>query len=146
MAGNSRPVKSWCALRGAALLMACGGKSVDLGQRDAAGFADLADEPQPAADGSPSPQTIYEAEARVIAFTVDETNLWASIDVADGRRFRHRRRSTRAHDAPAPDCAPPLWTRRVCAADEYRVTALRWFKCRSATTRLIAQPAPMSRA
>jgi hypothetical protein len=65
------------------LVVACGGSSVDLGQRDAAGFFDLEGPPVASADGTPTPQTIYEAETRVIAFTVDETKLWALIDSAD---------------------------------------------------------------
>src|SRR5262245_21201027 len=80
MVGN---VRAWCAVAGAALLLACSGKSVDLGKRDATGFIDLEGEPVPSADDAPSPQTIYEGEARVIAYTVDDSTLWALIDTAD---------------------------------------------------------------
>jgi hypothetical protein len=69
----------------AALALACGGNTVDLGQRDQRGFSDLEDMPPAAPNAAPTPQTIYDGEARLIAYTVDETYLYALLDVPEDR-------------------------------------------------------------
>jgi hypothetical protein len=83
MAARTKRINGWWGLAGAALAAACGGSSVDLGQRDKTGFSDLPDLPAVSAEGEPVPQTIYEGETRVIAYTVDETTLYALLDSPD---------------------------------------------------------------
>jgi hypothetical protein len=66
--------KSWLIL-GACLAVGCGGGAVDLGGRDATGWADA-----PSQEADPTrPQTLFEGEARVFDLAVDETTLYALL-------------------------------------------------------------------
>jgi hypothetical protein len=66
--------KSWLILS-SILTVGCGGGAVDLGGRDASGWADA---PSQEAD-STRPQTLFEGKALVFGLTVDETTLYALL-------------------------------------------------------------------
>jgi hypothetical protein len=66
--------KSWLILS-SILTVGCGEGAVDLGGRDASGWADA-----PTQDADPTqPQTLFEGEAEVVGLAVDETTLYALL-------------------------------------------------------------------
>jgi hypothetical protein len=62
----------------ACFALGCGGNAVDLGH-DARGWSDTLEPPS----GPATPQTIYEGGERVLAFTIDETTLYALVAQPD---------------------------------------------------------------
>jgi hypothetical protein len=63
------------------LALACGGHAVDLGHDDQ-GWSDVP-EPSSADSADVVPQTIYQADQRVLSFTIDETTLYALVAHTD---------------------------------------------------------------
>lgn len=71
-----------CGIATLALAVSCGGDAVDLGHGATRGWADAPE----AAASHETPQTLYASDWQIRAFTLNDTTLYAFVDVGDTKQ------------------------------------------------------------